>query len=123
MSKMRSWGTATRDTDEGKIDFEGILNPLALKAFGEYMEKHRHTANGLRDSDNWQGFFGDEHIKVCTKSLIRHTHDVWMENRGYKSREGIDDALGGVIFNAFAIWLKILTERENETKTKTHKKS
>ena len=109
---MRKWGNATRDNDTGKVDFEGALNPLVLQAFGEYMLKHTQTANGVRDSDNWQGLFGPDHNKICTKSLLRHVHDVWMWNRGYPSRDGIHEALGGVVFNAFAIWLKVLQDEQ-----------
>jgi hypothetical protein len=111
----RTWNTgANRNKDEDKYDYEGFINPLVFEAYGKYMHKHRHLADGtMRDSDNWQNLFGDEHIKVCTKSLIRHTHDVWMENRGYDSRDGIDEALGGIIFNAMAIWFKILKDRRD----------
>jgi hypothetical protein len=114
MNRTFSTG-ANRNSDDGKLDIEGFINPLALQTYCEYMHKHRHLEDGtLRASDNWQKLFGEEHISVCTKSLLRHAHDVWMENRGYESREGIDDALGGVIFNAFAIWLKVLEDRRCE---------
>ena len=34
---MRQFETgAIRDDDEGKLDFEGCLSPLALEAFAEY---------------------------------------------------------------------------------------
>src|ERR1700754_2521147 len=42
-AKIRQFSTgATRDTDAGKVDYEGFLSPYALKAFGEYMDRHRH---------------------------------------------------------------------------------
>lgn len=121
---MREFSSgATRDNDTEKIDFEGFLNPLVLQAFGEYMHHHRKQADGkLRDSDNWQSLFGDNHYDVCIKSAWRHFHDLCMEHRGYKSREGIDAALGGLIFNAMAYWLKILLEREEQNE-KNHGKS
>jgi hypothetical protein len=79
--EMRSFeGGATRNTDEGKIDYEGFLSPFALKAYCEYLDKHRVQADGkLRDSDNWQSGFGPG---VCMKSLLRHTWDAWMIHRG-----------------------------------------
>ncbi|HET6496636.1 MAG TPA: hypothetical protein VFH61_14860 [Thermoleophilia bacterium] len=103
-------GGAYRDTDVGKIDFEGFLNPLVLQAFGEYMERHRVQSNGeLRDSDNWQAGMPRS---VYMKSLLRHAHDLWMEHRGYASRDGIDEALGGLLFNVCGFWLELLKERE-----------
>lgn len=119
--KIREWKTgANRDTMEGKIDFEGFLNPLVLEAYAKYMDKHRVMADGtLRASDNWQNLFGDEHLDVCMKSAWRHFHAWWMEHRGYQSREGVEDAICGVIFNAQAYLLKILKEREiNKKNTK-----
>lgn len=109
MRKFQTGGI--RDNDQDKIDYEGFLNPLVLQAFGEYMHKHRKTANGLRASDNWQNFFGEEHLSVCMKSLLRHTHDLWMFHRGYKGRETIDDALNGILFNTMAYYLKLLQDR------------
>jgi len=96
---MRTFSSgATRDTEDGKIDYEGFLSPIALQAFGEYMTKHQVQSDGnLRPSDNWQkGIPADAYMK----SLLRHTMDVWLEHRGYESREGIIDGLCGVIFNA-----------------------
>ena len=108
---------ATRDTDEGKLDYEGFLSPLVLKRYAQYMHKHRKQADGkLRDSDNWQKGFGDKHLDVCIKSLWRHFLDLWKEHRGLKSREGLDDAIGGILFNLMAYYHKILTDREKNKK-------
>ena len=93
---------ATRNSDNEALDYEGFISPVVLKVFGEYMHKHRLQADGnLRDSDNWQKGIPQEQY---VKSLIRHTHDLWMENRGFKSREGRLDAICGVLFNAMG-WL------------------
>jgi len=102
--KIRKFDTgATRDTDEGKLDFEGFLSPIVLEKFAEYMNKHRKQADGqLRDSDNWQKGFGKDHFKVCMKSWFRHFFGVWKEHRGFKSREGMGDALMGSLFNNMA---------------------
>jgi len=111
MRKFKSG--STRDTEEGKLDYEGFLSPIVLKAYAEYMNKHRLQADGnLRDSDNWQGLFGEKHYDVCIKSLLRHTMDLWLEHRGYKSRDGKKDALCGIIFNAKAYLFKMLKEEE-----------
>jgi hypothetical protein len=115
---MRVWGEATRDVADGKLDFEGCMSPLVDKAFGEYMLRHQNTANGLRGSDNWQSLFGEEHLDVCLKSLLRHVHDLRMYHDGFETRDGVDEAIGGIIFNANAYWYKLLLERKNDEKTK-----
>lgn len=97
-----------RDLDDGKIDLEGFLSPIVLQSYGEYMNRHRKTAIGLRDSDNWTKLFGEDHYAVCMKSLLRHIHDMWMEHRGYKSRDGINDAINGALFNLMAYQFKRL---------------
>jgi len=96
--KVRQFSTgATRDTDEGKYDYEGFLSPLVIERFGQYMNKHRKQSDGnLRDSDNWQkGIPQDAYIK----SAWRHFMDWWKEHRGYGSREGLEDALCALLFN------------------------
>lgn len=110
---------ASRDTDKDKIDFEGHISPLVLIKFGEYMHKHRFLPNGdFRDSDDWQQLFGtfEEHKDVCMESGFRHFLDWWTEHRGYSSRDGIDEALCGLMFNIMAYYHPILVERlKNET--------
>jgi len=104
---------ATRNDNKDKYDFEGFLSPLVIEAYGKYMHKHRKQADGkLRASDNWQKGFGDKHLDVCMKSLWRHFLDLWKEHRGFKSRETIDDAIGGILFNVMAYYHKILIDRK-----------
>ncbi len=112
MGKTRNFKTgATRDTDENKIDPEGFMSPIVVERFCEYMNKHRYQSDGkLRDSDNWQKGFGDDHYSVCIKSLWRHFLDLWKEHRGYKSQDGIQDALCAIIFNANAYLYKLLKD-------------
>ena len=105
---------ATRDTDLNKPDYEGFLSPLVIKRFGEYMNKHRVQADGgLRDSDNWQKLFGEDHYDVCMKSMWRHLMDVWMFHRGYEGREDMEEALCALMFNAMAYLYKIELEKLN----------
>ncbi|UOF77994.1 hypothetical protein [Caudoviricetes sp.] len=101
---------ATRNDDSDALDYEGFLSPLALKAFAEYMHKHRIQADGtLRDSDNWQkGIPRDAYMK----SGFRHFHDWWMEHRGFEGREGIEDALCGLLFNVFGYLHEIEKEKD-----------
>lgn len=108
---VRTFATgATRDTEEGKNDYEGFLSPLVIEAFGDYMTRHRVQSDGnLRDSDNWQkGIPKDAYIK----SAWRHLVDLWKEHRGLPSRDGIDEALGGLLFNVMGYWFQVLQERE-----------
>jgi hypothetical protein len=97
-------GGATRDTAEDKHDLEGFLSPLALQVYCTYMHKHRRQSDGkMRDSDNWQGGFG---LSTVMKSAWRHLRDWWTLHRGYPVTEKgkpveIQDAICGVIFNAF----------------------
>lgn len=114
--KTRTFKTgANRNADLDKIDYEGFLSPIVLEAFGKYMHKHRHLADGtLRDSDNWQKMFGDDHYTVCMKSLLRHVHDLWMEHRGYKSRDGVEEAINGALFNLMAYYYKYLHENSKK---------
>jgi hypothetical protein len=85
---------ATRDTEDGKLDFEGFLSPLALEAFAMYMHRHRTQADGsLRSSDNWQKGIP---VEVYMKSAWRHFFAVWQGHRG----EGIKtEDLCALLFN------------------------
>ena len=67
---IRTFNTgATRDSDEGKLDFEGFLSPLVIERYAEYLNAHRVQSDGkLRDSDNWQNGMG---LSVYMKSLWR----------------------------------------------------
>ena len=109
MSAGRYFETgAYRDTDAGKNDYEGFLDPLVIEAFGDYMTKHRLQSDGeMRDSDNWQrGIPREQYMK----SAWRHFLDLWQEHRGYASRDGIDEALGGLVFNILGYWHEHLKE-------------
>jgi len=105
--KMRNFKSgATRDSCEDKLDYEGFLSPLVLQAFAEYMHENRKQADGkLRASDNWQKGIP---IEAYMKSAWRHFMDLWMEHRGLKSREGIDKAFGGLLFNIMGYWHELL---------------
>lgn len=103
---------ATRDTDEGKLDYEGFVSPLVLERFAQYMNKHRTQPDGsLRDSDNWQK--GIPLIEYM-KSLWRHFMDLFKEHRGYTSREGIEDALCAILFNTQGYLHEILKEKQKQ---------
>ena len=112
---MRTFDTgATRDSDDGKYDYEGFLSPIVLERYAAYMHKHRIQADGgLRDADNWQkGITKDAYMK----SAWRHFMDWWMEHRGYPSREGLEDALCALLFNVQGYLYEILRERYENNK-------
>jgi hypothetical protein len=72
---------ATRDSDEGKNDYEGFLSPLVLEAYGDYMTEHRVQSDGsLRASDNWQ--LGMP-LDAFMKSMLRHVFTLWSLHRGW----------------------------------------
>ena len=112
--KTRQFETgATRDTDEGKFDYEGFLSPLVVERFGAYMHKHRHQSDGtLRDSDNWQRGIP---LTAYIKSSWRHFLSWWKHHRGYPSEE-IEDTLCAVIFNASGYLHEILRAKLEDGK-------
>lgn len=88
---------AYRDTADNKPDFEGYLSPLVIEGFGKYMLKHQVQSDGnIRPADNWQKGISRD---VYMSSLWRHFLDVWKEHRGYDSRDGMEEALFGALFN------------------------
>lgn len=95
---IRTFDTgANRNSDEGKLDFEGFLCPRVLTAYAEYMNKNRHLEDGsLRDSDNWQkGIPQDAYMK----SMYRHFMDVWKDHRGIETPEDEITNLCALLFN------------------------
>jgi hypothetical protein len=108
---------ATRDTEEGKLDYEGFLSPVVLERYGRYMHKHRIQSNGtLRDSDNWQR--GME-VSVYMKSLLRHVMDVWKLHRDPNtSYQETEEALCGVLFNTQGMLYETIKMREQLARQK-----
>lgn len=106
---VRTFDTgATRDSEAGKLDFEGFLSPLALKRYAEYMHGHRRQPGGqLRESDNWQRGIP---LAVYMKSAWRHFHEWWTAHRRAEAA-GLEDAICAEIFNAFGYLHEILKAR------------
>lgn len=95
---MREFDTgATRDNNTDKPDYAGFLSPIVIQAFGAYMLKHQKQADGkMRSSSNWKkGMPKDCYME----SGMRHFMDWWLAHEKYPSREGIKDALCGLMFN------------------------
>jgi hypothetical protein len=108
---MRSFASgATRNNEENKPDYEGYLSPLVIEAYGRYMTKHRIQDDGtIRESDNWQKGIP---LNAYMKSAWRHFMDLWKEHRGLTSREGLEDALCGLLFNIMGYLHEILKRKE-----------
>ncbi len=93
---------AYRDTAEGKHEYGGFLAPEVIRAFGEYMHKHRTQSDGeLRSSSNWKKGMP---TAWYYEGLLRHVLDIMLENDGLASRDGLDEALGGAMFNLQGLW-------------------
>lgn len=126
---MRKFSSgATRDSNEGKNDYEGFYSPLVIEAFGDYMTVHRKQADGkLRDSDNWQKGIP---LNAYIKSLWRHFLDLWYLHRGYNRVDKIDgheitkkEACCAILFNIQGYLYEILKTKETIKKPKTSEKT
>ena len=108
---IRAFATgAIRDTDKGKLDYEGFLSPLVLKRYAEHMHAARKMADGtMRESDNWQ--MGIE-TDVYMKSMWRHFFAVWKTHRGWDT-DDIEAELCALIFNASGMLHEILKSKRN----------
>ena len=96
---------ATRDTDEGKPDYEGYLSPRVIERFGEYMLSHSEQSDGTRrPSDNWQKGIP---LDAYMKSAWRHFHEWWTLHReGYPLLA--DEALCALLFNVQGYLFEVL---------------
>ena len=110
--RIRTFGSgATRDTDVGKLDYEGFLSPLVLKRYAEYLNKHRIQSDGkLRDSDNWQKGIP---IKEYMKSKARHFFSTWLWHRNKSVGIDIEDTLCAEMFNTMGMLLELLKIKES----------
>ena len=96
--RVRTFDTgATRDTEDGKLDFEGYLSPLALTRYGEYMLAHSEQLDGTRRaSDNWQKGIP---LDAYMKSAWRHFVEWWTCHRVGATDEEMEEALCALLFN------------------------
>ena len=110
---MRQFPTgATRDTEEGKLDYEGFLSPYVLERYAMYMNKCRTQADGgLRDSDNWQKGIPKA---VYMKSMFRHFMDVWFGHRVVQRRWSVEEGLCALLFNVMGYLHELIKEQKNE---------
>lgn len=108
---------ATRDTAEGKLEYNGFNCPLVEKRFAEYMNLHRKQTDGnLRASDNWKKGIP---IGVYKHSLHRHFMDLWLHLEGYPDEavdKDIESVLSAIRFNVNGMLHEILKGKKNERK-------
>lgn len=105
---------ATRNPDDGKLDFEAYLSPLVLERFAEYMKSKEVQDDGTRrEGDNWQKGIP---LNSYMKSGWRHFFDWWKEHRGLATKEGIEITLCAIIFNASGYLHELLREKNKPTK-------
>lgn len=104
---------ATRDTDDGKLKYEGFISPLVAKRFSEYMHLHRKQSDGsLRAAGNWKHGMP---LDVYADSLIRHVHDFWLHVEGFPSaatEPDIESVLCAIRFNVDGYLFEILKRRQ-----------
>ena len=107
---MRQFETgATRNDDTDQPDYEGFLSPLVIARYGEYMHRHRKQADGkLRTSDNWQKGIS---LTSYMRSGWRHFHDWWISHREGESREGLEEGICALLFNAMGYLHEVLKAR------------
>lgn len=107
---MRQFETgATRDSEEGKFDYEGFISPRTLEAYAAYMHENRYQTDGsIRSSDNWQKGMSNE---VYMKSKFRHFMDTWMGHRRQK-KVNLVKSLCAELFNTLGYLDNLLKEDE-----------
>ncbi len=101
---------ATRDTDEGKFDYEAFNAPIVERTYASYMHDNRKQVDGqLRDGDNWQNGMPR---RQYMKSLIRHVFDLWYLWRNAPSdTKAIVTLLCAIRFNVNGLLFEILRGR------------
>jgi hypothetical protein len=90
---------ACRDSDDGKLDFDGFVSLEALVAFAKYMDRHRAMRDGsTRSSSNWKKGMPESEV---LKSLWRHFIDVAQHVHAGPPADSVDytDALCAMLFN------------------------
>lgn len=116
--KIRQFDSgATRDTNIGKLDYEGFLSPIVLQRYAQYLHKHRTQSDGqLRNADNWQKGIP---IVEYMKSKARHFINTWLIHRGTKLYDrgnliDLEDSLCAELFNTMGYLFELLKKKSEE---------
>ncbi len=117
---IRTFATgATRDTEEGKLNYVKALSPIVLKRYVEYLGGHRTQSDGsLRDWNNWKQGIPQQ---TYFESLYRHFHAAWLLRDGFRAGDNhgpvtLEDSLCGILFNTMGYLHEHLKEK-NASKT------
>lgn len=100
---IRTFDTgATRDTDQGKLEYRRFLSMPAVKRYCEYMREHRKQSDGqLRDPDNWKKGIP---LNVYADSLYRHVQEfaqqLELPSGAVHELAAVEETLCAIIFNA-----------------------
>lgn len=79
---MRTFDTgATRDNNNGKLEYSNFIHPLADYSFAEYMKSKQIIWGEYRRWDNWQKGIPEESLY---ESLIRHIETLKLLKKWYK---------------------------------------
>lgn len=111
---IRTFGTgATRDTDQGKLDYVKALSPIVIRRYVQYLDKHRKQSDGsYRDFDNWKKGIP---VEAYISGNGRHFMDTWLLTEGYATEDNhgpveIEDAICAQLFNLMGRLHEILKE-------------
>jgi hypothetical protein len=103
---------ATRDTEQGKLDFSGFLSPWVLESYAQYMHRCRFLPDGtLRSSSNWRKGIPKE---AYLSSMARHFLAVWKGSQASEMNEVWADPerdLCALLFNVMGLLHEHLRER------------
>lgn len=103
---------ATRNSDHDKLNYRACLSPLVLKRYAEYIASHREQPDGtVRSDDNWKNGMP---LESYLESGFRHFMDWYSEHEGYDSREGVQEALCGLMFNCMGYLHSLLVSEAQE---------
>lgn len=108
-SKMEQYGTgATRTPSEGKLSYLRALSPAVQRRYVQYLAKHRQTADGVREFDNWkQGMPKGRYMD----SLCRHMMDACLLYFGYEPSDlsyDMEDLLCAIRFNVDGLLFELI---------------
>ena len=116
--KVRKFSTgATRDTNDGKLEFARFMSPAVIKRYAEYMHRHRLQSDGtMREPDNWRRGIDQS---VYMDSLMRHVMELWQNQSGMEVADDVEDVLAAIMFNSQGMLFEILQSRGSKEKRPT----
>lgn len=102
---------ATRDSEDGKLQYTQFLSPSVLRRFAEYLNAHKTAADGsTRTGDNWKRGIPQERYLA---SLLRHVVELWELEEVVAQvdvrDEEREDLLCAIMFNAMGLLYEKIT--------------